>query len=280
MGEVRVGARQIFTVFIRDLTEQQATEARLQELRAELLHVSRLSAAGEMASALAHELNQPLTAVASAVRAAERMLSSPSDKETQLQIRSAIDLAAKQAVRGGQIVRRLRDFVSKDGEADKKVEDLSKLVEEAGALAFVGTKERGIKLSSRLGGRLPGVLVDRTQIQQVLFNLMRNAIEAMTRDHRTEPEPPRPELSVSAKMIDAEMVEVVVADNGPGLAPELVGRLFDPFVSTKQDGMGMGLSICRSIIEAHGGRIWAGPNPSGGSLFRFTLPTASPDPFA
>jgi two-component system sensor kinase FixL len=276
LGEVRFGARQVFTGFLRDLTEQQATDARLEELRTELLHVSRFSAAGEMASALAHELNQPLTAVASAVRAAERMLASSPDADMQQEIRLAIDLAAKQAVRGGQIVHRLRDFVTREGEADKRVEDLPKLVEEASALAFVGVRERGIDVSFRYGSCLPAVLVDRTQIQQVLFNLMRNAIEAMTHDDRADP--PRPELSVAVATRAAEMVEVAVADNGPGLAPELSGRLFQSFVSTKQDGMGMGLSICRSIVESHGGRIWADPAPCTGAVFRFTLPAAPPDP--
>ncbi len=122
----------------------------------------------------------------------------------------------------------------------------------------------------------PEVLVDRTQIQQVLFNLMRNAIEAMTRDGRAER--PCPELTVSAAASGAEMVEVIVSDNGPGLPPELTGRLFGSFVSTKPDGMGMGLSICRSIIEAHGGRIRADPHAGTGAVFRFTLPTAPPDP--
>ena len=266
-----------------DITDRKRTaaalresEARLQESQANLLHVSRLSAAGTMASALAHELNQPLTATASAVRAAQRMLAGlPDAAAAPGEIREAMDLAAGQALRAGQIVRRLRDFVARDGEADTRLEDLAKLAEEAGALALVGIAERGVQVGFRFDPWLPHVLVDRVQIQQVLVNLIRNALEAMLPDDAGDDgAPPRPrELIVTAAAVGPEMVEVGVADTGPGLAPEIAGRLFNPFVSTKPGGMGMGLSICRSIVEAHGGRLWAEPNRDGGAVFRFTLPT-------
>jgi PAS domain S-box-containing protein len=266
---------------VRDITERKRTEAalleneaRLRELQAELLHVSRLSTAGEMASTLAHELNQPLTAVASAVNAARRMLaSSPDCPAARADIREAMDLAAEQALRAGQILRRLRDFVSRDGEVDKQVEDLAKLAEDAGALALAGAKERGVPIRFRFDPRLPPVLADRIQIQQVLLNLIRNALEAMQQEVAGDKAPHRRELTVTAAATGPELVEVAVADIGPGLAPEVEGRLFCPFVSTKPGGMGMGLSICRSIVEAHGGTIRADPNPVGGTVFRFTLPT-------
>ena len=177
------------------------------------------------------------------------------------EVREAMDLAAEQVLRGGQIVRRLRDFVAR-GEADPRLESLPRLAEEAAALALVGARERGVAVALRLDPGLPAVLADRIQVQQVLFNLMRNALEAMG-----DGEVPagggggaprrRRELVVSAAPAGPGAVEVAVADTGPGLAPELAGRLFEPFVSTKPGGMGVGLSICRTIVEAHSGRIWA-----------------------
>ncbi|MCB4822019.1 PAS domain S-box protein [Roseicella aerolata] len=272
---------------LRDITERKETEAalrasgaRLRELQAELLHVSRLSAAGEMATALAHELHQPLTAATTALQAARRMLaaSAPQGPGAMTEVREAMDLAAGQGLRAGQIVRRLRDFVA-HGETEKRPEHLPRLVEEASALAMVGARERGIALALRLGPRLPPVQVDRVQIQQVLFNLIRNAFEAMVSEvpARGRPATRYRELVVKAALAGPETVEVAVADSGPGLAPEVAGRLFEPFVSTKPDGMGVGLSISRTIIEAHGGRLWVEANPGGGAVFRFTLPAAPPD---
>ena len=261
-----------------DVTERQAAESRLQELQAELLHVSRLSAAGEMASALAHELNQPLTAATSAIQAVRRMLASspPAAEGPATEMREAVDLAAEQALWAGRVVRRLCDFVAR-GEAEKRLEELPRLVEEASALALVGARERRVRVDVRFASALPLVLVDAIQIQQVLFNLIRNAVEAMSAEAACCDEAPptrRRGLVVSAAPVGPDVVEVAVADGGPGLSPEVAGRLFEAFVSTKPNGMGVGLSICRSIVEAHGGRLWAEPNPGGGAVFRFTLPAA------
>ena len=260
-----------------DITKRQATEARLQELQAELLHVSRLSAAGQMAAALAHELNQPLTAISSALEGARLMLQTASSTKPgrdapPAMALEAMDLAAEQALRAGQIVRRLREFVSR-GETNQQLQDTGKLIEEAGELALVGTKESGIRASFRLAPHLPPVLVDRIQIQQVLLNLIRNAIEAMTEERAAAGIPLRRELAIAAVPTGPEEVEVSVADTGPGLPPEVAKRLFEPFVTTKLDGMGVGLSICRTIVEGHGGRLWAKSNSGGGTVFRFTLPT-------
>ncbi|WP_424138697.1 PAS domain S-box protein [Roseomonas chloroacetimidivorans] len=277
VGEVSSTGRRLFTGFVRDLTERQESERRLQELQSELLHVSRVSAAGEMASALAHELNQPLTAIASSVKAALRMAqaapaganSGPALPERAVE---AMERAVGQSLRAGQIVRRLREFVAK-GEADRQLETLPSLIEEASALGLVGARQRGVQVTFNLPRDLPPVLVDRIQIQQVLLNLMRNAVEAMTEEEGSE----RRELVVAAVPRGAEEVELAVADTGPGLSPHVAARLFEPFVSTKPSGMGVGLSICRSIVEAHGGRLWAEPNPGGGTVFRLTLPAAAPD---
>jgi two-component system sensor kinase FixL len=261
VGEMRSGKRRFFTGFIRDLTDRQQTEARLQELQSELVHMSRLTAMGEMASALAHELNQPLSAIANYMKGSRRLLQDASDERT-ITVRDALDCAAEQALRAGQIIRRLRDFVARrDGE--QRIENVVKLVEEASALALVGAKQHGVNVSFDLGDTRE-VLVDKVQIQQVLINLIRNAIDAMR-------EMPRRGLSISSAPGDEGFIRVSISDTGTGLSPQLGGQLFQPFVTTKREGMGIGLSISRNIVEAHGGRIWAEPNPDGGTIFHFTL---------
>ena len=254
--------------------ELRDSEARFRELQAKLLHVSRLSAASEMAAALAHEVNQPLAAVAGAVRAARRMLaaSAPDRPPPPAEVQDALDLAAGQSLRAGQIIKRLRGLVAKGEAEEMGSEDLPRLVEEAAALALAGGKASGVAIAFRLDPALPPVLADRIQIEQVLVNLVRNAFEAMVDEAGDGGGSARRELVVAAEAAGPDAVEVSVADTGPGLAPEVAERPFDPFTSTKPGGMGIGLSICRTIVEAHGGRIWAEPNPGGGTVFRFTLP--------
>ncbi|WP_455570326.1 PAS domain-containing sensor histidine kinase [Xanthobacter agilis] len=261
VGEMRSASRRFFTGFIRDLTERQETEARLQELQAELVHISRLTAMGEMASTLAHELNQPLSAIANYIKGSRRLLDGGAVRTEMLQ--GALEKAGEQALRAGQIIRRLRDFVSR-GESERRLESLSKMVEEASALALVGAKEHGIQVRFHYDPKCDVVLADKVQVQQVLLNLMRNALEAMMGA-------PRRQLLVQSEPAEDDMVMVSVIDTGSGISPEISHQLFTPFVTTKRHGMGVGLSISRTIIEAHGGRIWAEPNPLGGSIFRFTL---------
>jgi two-component system sensor kinase FixL len=262
VGEMRSGNQRFFTGFIRDLTESQKTEARLQELQTELVHISRLTAMGEMASALAHELNQPLSAIANYLKGAKRLLEERDDEDSKT-ICGAMDKAAEQSLRAGQIIRRLRDFVSR-GESERQVESISKLIEEASALALVGAKELGIRVRFQIDPTYDSILADKVQIQQVLLNLFRNAIEAVGQSARRD-------LVVSTKSADQGMVEVAVTDSGPGISEEVAAQLFQPFVTTKPHGMGVGLSISRTIIEAHGGQIWTEPNTGGGAVFRFTL---------
>jgi two-component system sensor kinase FixL len=266
VGEMKSNGGRFFTGFIRDLTERQLTEARLQELQSELVHISRLTALGEMASALAHELNQPLSAIANYMKGSRRLLENRSDEQS-LMIKEAMDKAAEQSVRAGQIIRRLRDFVAR-GESERRVESVTKLVEEASALALVGAKDSGVRVRFRFDPDVDAILGDKVQIQQVMLNLMRNAIEAMEQSERRE-------LTLSTEPGEDGTVVVKVADTGPGIAPEIASQLFQPFVTTKVHGMGVGLSISRTIIEAHGGQLLAEPNPGGGTIFRFTLSAMS-----
>jgi two-component system, LuxR family, sensor kinase FixL len=261
VGEMISGDQRFFTGFVRDLSERQQTEQRLQELQSELVHISRLSAMGEMASALAHELNQPLSAMANYLKGSLRLL----DAETvaRERLRDAIHKAGDQALRAGDIIRRLRDFVAR-GEAERRVESLPKLIEEASALALVGAKEHGVRVLFRFSPRVDLVLADKVQIQQVVLNLIRNAIEAME-------EAKRKTLEIRLDPVEDGYAQITVADTGSGISPDIADQLFQPFVTTKRTGMGVGLSISRTIIEAHGGHIRAEPNPGGGTRFCFTL---------
>lgn len=268
IGEARIGDGRVFTGFIRDLTERQQAELRLHDLQTELAHVSRVSAMGTLATALAHELNQPLTAIANYVETARDLLHDP-DEETLAIVREALNDCAAQSVRAGQIVRRLRDFISR-GETERRVESLTRLINEASALAMVGGGDAGVELQVKLDPAADKVLVDRIQIQQVVLNLVRNAIQAMeaSRERR---------LKITSNREKGGYVRVTIADSGPGIAPEIAERLFQPFVSTKDEGMGLGLSICHTIIEGNGGRIWTEPSALGGTAFHFTVIDAGDD---
>jgi len=262
VGEVLHEGERQFIGFVRDLTERQESERRLHEMQGELLHISRLSTMGEMASALAHELNQPLSAIANYLQGSRRLLQSSVYEDAPIVI-GAIDKAAEQAVRAGQVIRRLREFVSR-GETERRIESVKKLVEEASALALIAAKEQSVRVNYRLDPSVDLILVDKVQVQQVLLNLMRNALEAMDTSDRRE-------LVVSTESAEDDMLAVSIADTGCGITPETASRLFQPFFTTKRHGMGVGLSLSRTIIESHGGRISVQPNPGGGTVFRFTL---------
>ncbi|MCF4129877.1 PAS domain S-box protein (plasmid) [Methylobacterium sp. SyP6R] len=263
VGEMRSGTQVFFTGFVDDLTEYQRIQARLQELQSELVHVSRLSAMGEMASTLAHELNQPLGAITNYTKGCRRLLAH-SDSGSVATAVEVLDKVAEQALRAGQIIRRLRDFVAR-GETERRVEPVARLIEDACALAMVGAREQGVALRLALDRRAGSVLADRVQIQQVLVNLIRNAREAVAQG-------PRRELGIAARRLAPDRVEIAVSDTGPGIAEDVAGRLFQPFVTTKPGGMGVGLSICRTITEAHGGRLEVERSASGGATFRLILP--------
>ncbi|GLI98712.1 Adaptive-response sensory-kinase SasA [Sphingobium sp. AntQ-1] len=268
IGEAGHRGHRVFTGFIHDLTESDRNELQLKELQAELIHVSRLSAMGTMASTLAHELNQPLTAIANYLETTRDLLVDP-DAETVAIVRDALDEAAKESHRAGHIVRRLRDFVAR-GETEKRIEDLPRLIEEAAALGLVGARERGVRSFFDFDPAASPVLADRIQVQQVLVNLIRNAVEAMAQVAIRD-------LTITTRRRPKAMVQVSVADTGPGISEQVAPQLFEAFVSSKTDGMGLGLSICRTIIEAHGGRIWTDGAPNGGAAFHFTLMQARPE---
>ena len=267
VGELRTGERHHFTGFIRDLTDQQITEDRLKELQSEVTHMSRFTALGEMASTLAHEINQPLTAISNYLKGSRRLLDRMEGENVEM-LKDAVSKAADQALRAGQIIRRLREFVAR-GESERRIESLPKLIEDASTLALVGAREHGIAVMFRLDPAADLVLADRIQIQQVMVNLMRNAIEVMSEGGTVR------RLDIATAAGPDDQVEVTVADTGAGLAPEVAKQLFQPFVTTKRKGMGLGLSICRTIVEAHGGKIWVESPPDGGTIFHFTLRAAA-----
>ncbi len=270
VGEMEVEGRKKFAGFIRDISRRRnaeedlaASQDRLKELQSEIVHVSRLSAMGEMAATLAHELNQPLAAMMNYAQASRRLLQT-SEAEGAERLRDLMTKAVAQATRAGDIIRRLRSFVA-HGDVERSLDDISDVVNEASALALIGARAEGVETTMALAADLPEVVLDRVQIQQVIVNLIRNSLDAtMGQEQRT--------VAIRTGLGEHGMLEVSVADNGPGLDPAVAERLFQPFNSSKEDGMGIGLSISRTIVEQHGGRIWATPNEGGGVVFGFTLP--------
>ena len=258
-----VGASKI----ARDITEKKRSEMRLQARNSELAHLGRLSSMGQMSAAIAHELNQPLTAIMNYVKAAQRMLEPGNfTPEKILGVREAMEKAAGQTLRAGVIIRHLREFVEKRDTA-KDREDLNRMVEEAVALGFVNALESSVTVTMDLSPASLPVLIDKVQIQQVLLNLIRNGLEAMTHSVRRE-------IMISTGLDEPGLVWVEIHDTGPGLPADIRAKLFQPFVTTKEKGMGIGLTICQSILEAHGGDIQLLPDRGVGASFRVTLPHA------
>jgi two-component system, LuxR family, sensor kinase FixL len=250
---------------LAEIAERKHADARLRELQSEHFHTARLSAVGQMAGVLAHELNQPLAAAANFVNAARRLLA----RGGRAKVNAAYEVMAKAAaevLRAGQIIRRLRGFVAL-GETERQPESIVALIEEASVLALTGAEAAGVHAFFHFDQKPGCVIANRVEVQQVLVNLIRNAVDAMA-------ECARRELEITTTLLDDETVEIAVADSGSGIPRDVRDRLFEPFVSTKADGMGLGLSICRSIVEAHGGQLNSEPNLGGGTIFRFTLPSA------
>lgn len=241
------------------LREREVREEQFQEMRLELIHVSRLTELGQMVSALAHEVNQPLTAVGNYLRASRRLLQAGQIEKADDAIQRGID----QVTRAGDVIHRLRQFVKK-APAERRREDIGETIEEAAAIGLIGKDGRETHLAVEIAPETPPVLIDKVQIQQVLLNLIRNAVEAMQASARRE--------LVIAAMTTGDMVQISVRDTGPGISAGVRDKLFEPFVTTKSTGMGVGLAICHSIVTAHGGRMWVTDNPSGGAAFHITVP--------
>ncbi|WP_179045926.1 PAS domain-containing sensor histidine kinase [Sphingobium lactosutens] len=263
VGETRIGREHISIAFVRSLREQIATQTRLNELREQLLHASRVSTMGEMGAGLAHELNQPLTATANFLGAAHMRLDMNASAD---QIRELIDLANLEVLRAGEMIRRMRAFVAK-GELDIRSCPLNELIADALQLAWSGSRHAGVNLHYQPSMVDPNVLADPIQIQQVLVNIIGNALEAFAA-RRTE----KPEIMISTTQRPDGHVLIRLKDNGPGFPSPIIGRPFEAFVSTRPHGLGLGLSICRRIVEGHGGVLTLANGPEGGAIIEFTLP--------
>jgi len=248
------------------LVHRKRMEQDLREKEMELRRVSRMSDMGLMASALAHEINQPLTAISSYVQAARRTLER-SEIPKSVEVCEIMDKTAAQSIRAADIIRRLRQFIEKV-ETELSVVNINEFVEEASTLALIDVTARDINVRFRLAQNLPKVRLDSVQIQQVIVNLIRNSIDAMAGVARRE-------LTITTRAIEDNLIRVTFIDTGPGLSDEVRDNLFKPFVTTKVDGMGVGLSICKSIIDEHDGRLWSSSIPGVGATFHFTLPAFS-----
>jgi len=251
---------------IHDITDRRRAEDDARVLQERLTHFSRLSTMGEMAAGLAHEINQPLSAIATYARACQRLIAQPDSDASD--VVAALEQINAQALRAGEVIRRLRNFV-KNREVKREPVDCARLLEDLSTLAETDARLHNIRLRLDCVESLPTVYADPIQLQQVVLNLVRNAIDAMA----DAPEDRR-EVVLSTRLDADGEVEVTVADRGTGLAPEATEHLFNPFFTTKASGTGLGLAISRSIVRAHGGRLWHTPNDGCGVKFHFTLPVS------
>jgi two-component system sensor kinase FixL len=259
------------SILVRDITEARRIAAELHALQLDqaalqqqAAALSRLTAVEQVSGTLAHELNQPLAAIVNYARAGQQLLASHPSPDLP-KLAQALDRMLSQSLRAGQIIARLRAFIAR-GEADKRVESVAALIDEAVRLALPDADHRAVHLTIDLDPAARLVLADRIQVQQVLLNLIRNAVQAM----QGMPATARRALTIASRLAGG-MVAISVTDTGPGIAEEIGDRLFEPFVTTRQDGTGLGLTICHAIVQAHGGALTWEPAPHGGTIFRFTL---------
>lgn len=260
LAEAFGGGRRMIAGFVHDLTAEEASAAQLEQVQRELAHIARLHEMGTLATTIAHELNQPLMAVANIVQTAADILSK-GDPPNRKVLAEALAEAGRESIRAGEILRRLRLFLSR-GDLEKTLEDPCKLAEDAIYFEAAAARYRNVACKVDCQPEIQKILVDRVQIQQVILNLVKNAIQSVGANGKVT-------VAITA---ERDHLRFTVSDTGTGVPLDRVGRLFIPFSTTKTDGMGLGLPICRSIIEAHGGSIWYDPPNGGGAAFVFTLP--------
>jgi two-component system sensor kinase FixL len=267
VGEIPTGGQPKFVGIIQDITERKRSEEEVHQIRERLSQFGRLSTLGEMAAGLAHELNQPLAAIATYTQACQRLIES--GKSDDDEILAALKKCDAQARRAGDVIRRLRNFVQKR-ELGREEVSCEKLIHDLAVLAEVDARNNRIPLTIDVDEGLPNIMVDAVQIQQVILNLIRNGIDAMLdMDQNDEG------ISVSVSMLQSDQIRIAVTDHGHGISEEAEQKIFQPFFTTKSSGLGLGLAICQSIVTSHGGVLSFTKNQAGGTTFHFTLPVIS-----
>jgi two-component system sensor kinase FixL len=264
VGEARAAGGTRFVGILRDLTSRHAAEQRSRSLEARLAHVDRFNLMGEMAAGIAHEINQPLSAIAAYAQAAKRIIAAE-----RLGTHALMDVCEKideQALRAGRVIEHLRKFIRKQETRNETV-DVNRVVADVANLIEADARAEGIRVTIRYGDALPNLHANSIQLQQVLLNLTRNSVDAMR-----QPGGGEREVSIATERTERGGVRICVADHGPGVSRQLGDSVFDPFVTTKRDGLGVGLAISRTIIQSYGGNLSYRDNPTGGAIFVVELP--------
>ena len=269
VSELALADRRIFTNFVRDVTARKQLEEESRRHLMELAHVTRVSTLGELSGSLAHELNQPLTAILSNAQAASRFLETGHSYDLD-EVRDILKDIVEEDQRAGEIIRRMRSMLKK-GKAQLQPLNLNEVIREALQIMHSDLVARNITIQLELEPRLPSVLCDRIQVQQVLINLVLNSSDAMSKQAASERR-----LVIETGIPTDSHARVTLTDSGPGIPAELAGKIFEPFFSTKEAGLGMGLAICSSIVSSHGGRLWLETPTTTGATFHFTVPLHQP----
>jgi C4-dicarboxylate-specific signal transduction histidine kinase len=265
LSAIQLQGQPIMLASIVDLTERKRAERDLEQQRSELSHLSRVTMLGELSGSLAHELNQPLTAILSNAQAALRFMER--EQPDLDEVREILRDIVSDDKRAGEVIQGLR-LLLKRGEMRQESIDVNRVVLDVLRLLNSNTVNANVQVSVDLAEPLPPVTGDRVQLQQVVLNLVMNACDAMAGTPVAERT-----LSVRTRRVEGETVEVCVSDQGSGIPPDLLARIFEPFVTTRLHGLGLGLSVCRQIIQAHHGRLWAANNPGRGAAVCFALPS-------